>query len=152
MKSDFLRKSIITVSILAAAGYASHALAHTAGAVLDPAGTNASATDLAQVICFDDGNGPPHHLMTQIQDLSPPVPGLLLSTQIFKDTQMTNVTDTVSGDANASTPAILNGGQGAYIISVSKTNSGPRNFSITYHCQTANEVHTGTDITVLQVQ
>ncbi len=152
MKMTSLKSSIITAWILAAAGYAGHALAHSAGAVLDPAGNNASATDLAEVICFDDGNGPPHHLYTQIQDLSPPVPGLLLSTQIFKDNQMTNVTDTVSGDANYSSPATLNGGGGTYYISVSKTNVGARAFNITYHCQTANDVHTGTDISVQQVQ
>ncbi len=148
MKSAFLSIGIITASILGAG----QALAHSAGAVLDPAGNNASATDLAEVTCYDDGNGPPHHLYTQIQDLSPPVPGLLLSTQIFKGNQMTNATDTVSGDPNPSSPATINGGAGTYYISVSKTNVGARSFNITYHCQTVNDVHTGTDIQVDQAQ
>ena len=149
MKSAFLKKIIMAASIMVAAG---DAFAHSAGATIDAAGNNASATDLASVICYDDGNGAPHHLYTQIQDTSSPVSGLLVSTQIYKDNQMTNTTDTVSGDANYSIPAILNGGQGEYILSVSKTAVGARNFNITYHCQTAADVHTGTDITVFQVQ
>jgi len=65
---------------------------------------------------------------------------------------MTNVTDTVSGDANSSPAAMIGGGDGVYYLSVSKTASGARNFTVTYHCQTAADVHTGTDITVFQVQ
>lgn len=144
----------MAASLLAALGQVGHALAHSAGAVLDPGGNNASATDLAEVICYDDTNGeaPPDRLYVQIQDTSPPVSGLLLSAQIFKDGQMTNTTDTVSGDANYSAPASLKGGEGAYIISVSKTSAGARGFNITYHCLTAKDVHTGTDISVFQVQ
>jgi len=157
MKTAFLQKTLITAALLAAAGHAGHAFAHSAEAVLDPAGSNASATDLAQVVCYDDGNGPPHHLYTQIQDLSAPVPGLRISTQIFTDKSMTNTTDTVSADALPSYPATLvgsdiGGGVQLYYISVSKTAPGARNFSITYHCQTANDTHTGTDISVYQVQ
>jgi len=144
MKSTFLKKTFIAASILATAGYASHALAHTAGATIDSAGNNASATDLAQVICFDDSNGSPDHILVEIQDLSPSVSGLLLSAQIFKDGHMTNTTDTVSGDASYSNSAILKGGEGEYIISVSKTKYGARDFNIRYHCETANGVHTGT--------
>ncbi len=149
MKIASLKKIIMAASIMIAASDAS---AHSAGATIDVAGSNASATDLASVICYDDGNGAPHHLYTQIQDTSSPVSGLLVSTQIYKDSQMTNTTDTVSGDANYSNQATLNGGGGEYIISVSKTASGARNFNITYHCQTSADVHTGTDITVFQVQ
>jgi hypothetical protein len=157
MKNNCLQKIWLVASFLAAAGNTGAALAHSAEALIDGAGNNASATDLAQVICYDDGNGAPHHLYTQIQDLSGPVPGLLVSTQIFTDKQMTSTTDPVSGDAYASNPAILvgsdsGGGVQVYYISVSKTAAGPRTFSITYHCQTANDTHTGTDISVLQVQ
>jgi len=142
----------MAASIMVAAGYAGGALAHSAGATIDSDGNNASATDLAQVICYDDGDGPADHLYVTIQDNSPPVSGLLLSAQIFKDGQMTNVTDTVSGDANSSPPARISGGDGVYYLSVSKTATGARNFTVTYHCQTAADVHTGTDITVLQGQ
>lgn len=152
MKSAFLKETLIAASLLAALGQAGQALAHSAGAVIDAGGTNASATDLAEVICYDDGNGTPDRLYVQVQDTSAPVSGLLLSAQIFKDGQMTNTTDTVSGDANYSAPASLKGGEGAYEISVSKTAVGARSFNITYHCLTAKDVHTGTDITLFQAQ
>ena len=152
MKSASLKKIIMAASIMVAAGYAGGASAHSAGATIDSAGNNASATDLAQVICYDDGDGPTDHLFVQIQDASSPVSGLLVSAQIYKDNKMTNTTDTVSGDANASPGTTLIGGNGVYYLSVSKTAIGARNFTVTYHCQTAAEVHTGTDITVFQVQ
>ncbi len=149
MKCAFFEKTFVTALVLAAAGYASHALAHTAIGTLDPAGNNPNDTALAQVTCYDDGDGPPDHLYVQVQDMSPPVPGLLVSAQAFKDSPtptMGNTTDPVSGDANASA-AITNvgTGNGLYWLSVSKTHvAGPRNFTVTYHCQTASDVHTGT--------
>jgi len=153
MKNAFLQQTLFAVALLATAG---HAHAHSASGTIDGVGDNASATDLAQVICYDDGNGPPHHLYTQIQDFSAPVPGLLLSTQIFTDSKITNTTDTGPGDTLASYPAILVGPAGqdyqTYYISVSKTSAGARSFEITYHCQTANDTHTGTQITVYQIQ
>ena len=152
MKSASLKKIIMAALIMVAAGYAGGASAHSAGATIDSAGNNASATDLAQVICYNDGDGPTDHLYVTIQDNSTPVSGLLLSAQVYKDGHMTNVTDTVSGDANPSPAAMISGGDGVYYLSVSKTAIGARNFTVTYHCQTAAEVHTGTDITVFQVQ
>ena len=152
MRSKLLKKTLVTSLILAAIAYANYAAAHSAGATIDAAGNNASATDLAQVICYDDGDGPTDHLYVTIQDNSPPVSGLLLSAQVYKDGHMTNVTDTVSGDANSSPSAKISGGDGVYYLSVSKTATGARDFTVTYHCQTAADVHTGTDITVLQVQ
>ena len=152
MRSKLLKKTLVTSLILAAIAYANYAAAHSAGATIDAAGNNASAADLAQVICYDDGDGPTDHLFVQIQDASSPVSGLLVSAQIYKDNKMTNTTETVSGDANASPGTTLNGGNGVYYLSVSKTATGARDFTVTYHCQTAADVHTGTDITVLQVQ
>jgi hypothetical protein len=156
MKNRFLQTSFIAASLLIA-GYAGQSLAHSTDGVLDPNGNNASATNFWQLICYDDGNGAPHHLYTQIQDNSPPVPGLLLSTQIFTANAMANTTDTVSADGQGSNPASLYGGAptgGAqiYYISVSKTKAGSRSFSLIYHCQTANDTHTGTDITAYQAQ
>lgn len=148
MQNKFFQ-TLMAATLATAAG---QALAHSAGAVLDAAGNNASATDMAQVICYDDGNGTPHHLYTQIQDLSPPVPGLYLSTQIYTDTQMANATDPVSGDTSPSPVAAVAGGEGPYYVVISKTAAGARTFDFTYHCQTANDTHTGTDISVLQVQ
>ncbi|MFZ4700329.1 MAG: hypothetical protein ACOYMG_09775, partial [Candidatus Methylumidiphilus sp.] len=146
------KKSIITAAVLVAAAYAGQSLAHSAGATIDAAGNNASATDLAEVFCYNDGSGEPDQLFVQIRDNSSPVAGLLLSAQIYKDNQMTNTTDTVSGDSGYSNSAVVKGGFGGYNISVSKTKAGARDFDITYHCLTSGDVHTGTDITVFQAQ
>jgi hypothetical protein len=151
MKYAF-KKTFITASILVAVGYVGTALAHSGGATVDPGSNNASATDLAAVTCFDDGNGPPHYLFGQIKDLSQPVAGLLLSFQIYKGNQMTTITDTISGDANYSQGIKLNGGPGVYYISASKTRAGIRVFEVTWHCQTSSDIHTGTDLVVLQIQ
>jgi hypothetical protein len=152
MNQSFFFNLLRATTLLVIGGFTNQVLAHSAGATIDPTATNASATDLAQVICYDDGNGAPHHLLTEIQDLSPPVPGLFVSVQIMKDDKMTNGTDSVSGDASTSPATILVGGAGGYFISVSKTGAGAREFNITYHCQTEQDVHTGTDISVFQVQ
>jgi len=151
MKIVSLKKAFITASILAAVGYAGSALAHSGGAVLDPGSNNASATDLAAITCFDDGSGPADHLIGQIKDMSASG-GPLLSFHIYKGNQMTTSTDTVSGDANFSPLVSLRGGPGTYFISATKTGPGARLFEASWHCETAGNVHTGTDITVLQVQ
>jgi hypothetical protein len=152
MKIASLKKAFITASILVATGNAGIAMAHSGGGTLDPAGNNPSATDLAAVTCFDDGNGAPAYLLGQIKDMSPPVPGLLLSFHIYKGNQMTTSTDTVSGDANYSQEVRLNGGPGVYYISATKTSAGARIFDVIWHCETGNDIHTGTDISVLQFQ
>ncbi|MDD5320862.1 MAG: hypothetical protein PHD43_09675 [Methylococcales bacterium] len=152
MKIASLKKTFITVLILAAVEYSGAALAHSGGGPIDSGSNNASATDLAAVTCFDDGNGAPAKLFGQIKDMSPPVPGLLLSFHIFKGQQMTTSTDTVSGDASYSPGVSLNGGPGVYYISATKTAAGVRLFDVNWHCMTSGDIHTGTNITVLQVQ
>ncbi len=152
MKILALKKAIVTASVLFAIGYAAITSAHTAGGAIDAAGTNASATDLATVSCYDDGDGATAYLFVQIEDQSAQVPGLLVSIQAYKGTQMTNSSDPVSGDGLAGPGAQLWAGDGTYYISVSKTAAGARLFTITYHCMTSNNIHTGTDIGVLQAQ
>lgn len=119
---------------------------------LDANGNNPSATDFGYVYCSDDGGEPTDHLLVRVEDASPPVPGLLLSIQISKDNKMTNITDIISGDGQASSGAMLKGGNGLYNISVNKTAAGVRNFNITYHCEASSGAHTVTDIGVYQVQ
>ena len=152
MKNASLKKAFITASILIAVGHAGAALAHNGGGIIDAAGNNASATDLAAVTCFNDGNGEPHHLYSRIKDFSNPVPGLLLSLHIYKGRQMTTSTDSVSGDAFYSPGVSLNGGKGVYYISATKTRAGLRRFDVEYHCVTSGGAHTGTDIVVYQIQ
>lgn len=152
MKNASLKKAFITASILAAVGYNGAALAHSGGGPIDSASNNASATDLAAVTCYDDGNGAPARLYGQIKDMSPPVAGLLLNFHIYKGQQMITSTDTVSGDANYSQEVRLNGGPGVYYISATKTKAGVRLFDVIWHCETIGGIHTGTDIVVYQIQ
>ena len=65
---------------------------------------------------------------------------------------MTSTTDTVSGDANYSEGIQLNGGDGVYYISATKTAAGARIFDVIWHCMDINNGHTDTDIAVLQFQ
>ena len=116
------------------------------GAVLDPAGNNASATDLASINC-PSGT---HHFSAAVQDNSIPVSGLLVSVHIYKDTQMT--TATAPTDGNWSDIATVNGGAGTYYLSVRKTNAGARSFTVGWDCQTSDNNSTGIDLNVLQVQ
>jgi hypothetical protein len=135
-----------------AAGYPSAGLTHSAGATLDANGTTLSATGLAAIACFDDGSGEPHQLFAQIRDLSEPVDGLLLNVQLLKGNKATNSTDPISGDGEYSPGVVLEGGPGIYYIMVNKTGPGPRAFDVVWHCETADNFHTGTSITVLQFQ
>ena len=152
MELFFFKRVIVALSILLAVGHANVTLAHSAGGAIDAAGTNANATDLAAVTCYDDGDGPAAYLFVQIQDQSAPLQGLLMSIHIQKGLQMTTSTDAVSGDATASPGATLNGGNGIYYISATKTAAGTRIFTVTYHCMTSGNAHTGTDITLYQAQ
>lgn len=148
-----IKQLLGTAILISAAGYGSVALSHTAGGPLDFSGVGASATDLVSVDCFNDSNGEADHLVAQVEDLSPPVPGLMVSLQITKDNKMINTTDTISSDGSASPAVNLHGGNGSYRISVNKTGPGVRNINVTYHCETSSNVHTGTsDLTAYQLQ
>ncbi len=154
MKDSFLRKLLATSLLITSLTYGNSAVAHSVGNLIDATGINASATDVYQISCFDDGGGPTAYLFIQIQDGSIPVPGLLVSAQAYFDQTkiMTNTSDPISGDANASPGVQLSGGNGNYILSVSKTAVGARQYNITVHCWSVNGGHTGTDVNTLQLQ
>lgn len=128
------------------------AFGHSARSTLDSAGNRATFTGLARVTCFDDGGGTPALLMARIRDTSPPVAGLLVNLQLVKGTAALSITDTSSGDAGYSDFIALPGGGGEYIMMVNKTAAGARNFDLEWHCMTAGNVHTGTDIALQQFQ
>jgi hypothetical protein len=144
MKIKRLSEVICSVALLATVP-CSIVFAHTAGG---PIGAAASATAVAAVICYDDSD----HLVVQIEDLSPPQPGMFMSLQVAKGINMTNVTDPVSGDGQASPAVALKGGNGEYRISANKTAEGGRQISVTYHCENSGNAHTGTEIELLQAQ
>lgn len=140
-------------ALLAAFGLLSQGVfAHTGIAVLDAEGNDPHATDMADVTCFDDGNGPTAALFARIRDRSEPVAGLLLNLQVIRGNSATNTTDTVSGDGEFSEAVLLPGGDGVFRLLVNKTGFGARSFEVEWHCFTGTNVHTGTEITVRQVQ
>jgi len=146
MKTPSIKKAFIGASILAASLYTSPTMAYGLGsAVLDSAGNNASATDLASVNCPDGTD----HFSAAVLDTSPQVAGLLVSVHIYKDTQMTTATST---NGNWSDIVSVYGGPGTYYLSVRKTDVGARNFTVGWDCRDSNNDSTGTDLQVLQIQ
>jgi hypothetical protein len=145
-----LKKYLAAAIIACTVGYAGISNAHTAGATLDFDGTVRNFTGMAFVTCNDDGNGPADNIIVRIRDNSPPVPGLLVNLQVYKGNKANSITDTISGDANFSPFITLHGGAGVYWLLVNKTDIGARTFEVEYHCNTADDVHTGTDIGVTQ--
>lgn len=141
-----------TALLLVSAAFSTVSFAHSAGAILGADGTNAHATALAAVSCFDDGNGAPAGLFVQVIDLSEPVDGLLVSIQLYKGLKATSTTDPVSGDADFSEGVQLDGGAGVYQLLVNKTAAGAKRFDVVWHCMTEDHIHTGTDIIVRQFQ
>jgi hypothetical protein len=150
--SNLPSKLLVTTAILITTGYAATISAHGGGATLDPAGNKATFTALARVTCFDDGNGPADHLVAKIRDNSPAIPGMFVSLQLLKGSKAISVTDTTPGDAQFSEQVSLQGGNGVYLMIANKTVAGARDFEVEWHCMTANEVHTGTDIVVDQFE
>ena len=149
-----LVKQCITVLALSGGmlGVIHTGLAHDAAATMDSVGNSATFTGYGFVTCFDDGNGVADKLVASVRDHSPLVAGLLVNLQILKGNRAASVSDPVSGDGNGSPSISVKGGNGVYLILVNKTAPGARDFSIEYHCTTANDVHTGTDIGVYQFE
>ncbi|PKM11788.1 MAG: hypothetical protein CVV13_07820 [Gammaproteobacteria bacterium HGW-Gammaproteobacteria-3] len=159
MKPTFLSKTLLLTGLIALA-LAGTAHAHTAIAPLGDIDDQGSNTAVADITCFNDGNGEPDHLLASIKDLSPPVPGLLINLQMLKGKTFapgqpiiaTSTTDPVSGDTEASDYILLHRGGGVYTIMLNKTGPGTREFELVWHCNAADGTHTGTDIVVTQYQ
>jgi len=143
MKNKALKILFVTVSCLGALGFSAMVSAHESGT--RSLGNAAGATDFYQVSCFDDGDGPADYLEVQLQDLAPkPTPDPMISIQVIKGLKAANTTDQVDGDAALSPLIQLHGGNGTYLVTVDKTKAGKENYQFTYHCMTADNVHTGT--------
>lgn len=145
-------RKLVLISVCAA--WAGMGLTHDVTGIPLPfaGGDNSQATDMADVICGDDGHGPTGFLFVQVRDDSGPVPGLMVNAQVIKGNQAASVTDPISGDGQYSEPIVLAGGDGVYRMLVDKTGPGPRVFSLIWHCMTQDGQHTGTEIQVRQVQ
>lgn len=151
MPHQLFQRTVATIFAMITLGYVSVSVAHDAGATMDPDGTTASFTGYALVTCIDDV-GVTDRLVASIKDTSPPQDNLLVSLQIIKGSRAASTTDPVSGDGNFSPEARVQGGSGVYQILVNKTIAGARSFIVSYHCMTADNVHTATEITVRQFE
>ncbi len=128
------------------------ALAHTQNGAL---GSAAAATDYYQVICSDDGTGPPASLSVQILD-GAPAAAPLVSVQVRNGNELENTTDPVDGDTAASPVIHVNGAPtSVYEVLVDKSGPGAENYVLTFHCLTGPDgtgLHTGTDVITRQNQ
>ncbi len=128
------------------------AAAHTLSGSL---GSGAAATDYYQIVCSDDGAGPPESLTVQIQDAAPAA-APLVSVQVRAGLEISNTTDPIDGDLSPSVAIHVNGGpQAIYDVLVDKSAAGTESYVLTYHCLTGPDgtgLHTGTTLVVRQNQ
>ncbi len=144
MKNLAIKTTLLAASLL---GVASLASAHDQSGTL---GATKGAIDYYQIQCFDDGNGANDHLSLSVIDLAGPIANPVISVQVTKGILALNTTDVKDGDALYSPKVKLQGGNGAYFVMVDKTGKAADNYSLQYHCETATNAHTGSNITVLQ--
>ena len=148
-----IKQLLLTVCSITAFSYAAITGAHESPrVVLDPEGNNPGFLAYAEFTCFDDGNGVPDHLLISVKDFSPPQANLLLSAQIIGRFNAATTTDVTSGDSSSSPEVRIHEGVGPYQVLVTKSGPGAREFVLTYHCMTANNVHTGNGYVVRQFQ
>ncbi|HUK63764.1 MAG TPA: hypothetical protein VLV15_10525 [Dongiaceae bacterium] len=112
----------------------------------------ASYSDYYQITCFDNGAGAPASLAGQVREMAPAA-APLVSVQLQKGSgagaTATNATDAVDGDANASPLVWVNGGAGAYLAFVDKTDAGAETYQVSLTCTTGSDgtgAPTGTTI------
>lgn len=136
----------IPASLLAAAGFAPAAFAHTQNGSL---GAAAGAIDFYLITCATgDSVGARLEVSVINQSASSP----LLSIQMQKDDLAINSTDAAGGNAQYSPTVPLNGGDGVYFITVDKAGAGSLNYSLEYHCKTGGGLHTGDDTSLVPLQ
>lgn len=150
MKFLSLRNAIVTAFLALAAGHADFASAHSLSGAL---GSAPRATDLYQVTCFTEGDGPAtDRLRARVRD-NAPVKKPLVSVQIYKGSVATNTTDSKKDGDNKYSPwASNNGGSGVYYVMVDKSAKGAERYTLEYHCETNSGSHTGTATSTLQNQ
>lgn len=131
--------------------------AHTQPGTLGKSTSGTAATDVWTVNCNDDGSGAgvPSRITVHVKDnaskLAP-----IISTQVIKGGLATIPSiDAIDGDAKYSPAVSLAKGAGDYTILVNKSASivkGIENYSLEFHCESANGGHAGTDLSMSQNQ
>jgi hypothetical protein len=123
--------------------------AHETAGAIGRKSTKAGGIDKYNITCFDNNSGAPDHLFVQVFDTPRPRNPARISVQAF--VSATGAVSAISLAPNdkafPSNSIKLVGGAGLYEVDVTKSRSkkkGVEIYAITYHCQTANSVHTGT--------
>lgn len=111
------------------------------------------ATQSWLITCFDDGNGPAATLYFDVK-ASTPGRKFGVTATASKNGQEISTTDPKSGDKIKSPAVSFSGGDGEYIMTLSKaktrpslpdsTLKGTMVYGFTYHCESASGAHTGT--------
>ncbi|MDD5579829.1 MAG: hypothetical protein PHY16_11185 [Methylobacter sp.] len=153
MNNKAIKIGLLTGLLLVAAGHAGTVSAHDIAASLGIL-KGAGATDLYTVTCSTDpteqSQQPTDHLFVQIQDQN--AGGAILSVQVMKGAIAVNSTDNIGGDGIPAPAITLQGGEGDYLVLVDHTARFAETYFMSYHCQDANNQHTGTVLTTKQNQ
>ena len=155
MKNRQLRRYLIISALFVIAKVIlqpSHA--HDLEANLSEAGGE-SATDLYSIVCFNDPQSSQeitHHLSVTVRNNVKT--DSLLSVVVYKKTATAGIsksaTDPKGGDYETSPEILLAGGEGEYLAFVHHSANTPQGYLLKYHCQDAQNNHTGTTIQTLQ--
>lgn len=127
-----------------------HGNAALAGTMDQSMGNEAGAIDRYRVDCAAGVGNDTDRLVTRVRNATGGSP--LMSVQVYKGSKASNATDAVSGDAEESPAAFVNGGNGAYFVAVDKAGPGAAEYSLQFQCETGEAVATGTSIAILQDQ
>lgn len=175
MRKVTLKNKLVIASMMAALGFTTEAIAHNQAGAL---GEAADATDYYMVTCSTDAGGVTDKLQVSILDPTTTQGGGKESVVVKQGTVVTTASDPVRVhwvDANGNPISIgdiyhgvegahpipdteygpetyLLGGNGVYDVMVHKLKESPKNYVLQYHCLTANDLHTGTSIILLQDQ
>ena len=147
-------KSIaMALSFLLSVGQAGVVLGHTTGGFL---GKKKRARDVYSVTCSNEegGDTATFRLAARGRDEIPRRKPKV-SVTIEKGGTAVRVTDKKDGDRRFSPWAYVDGGNGVYQMSVTKSRKGRERFSVEFHCQgpsSSGFVHTGSSVVIIQNQ
>ena len=153
------KKTILTL-MLTSIAYASVSYAHDLNSSLGKKTTGKAATDVFWITCLNDGNGEPGYLYLRLKEKLPRDTKIkkypLLSIQAYKDTISSPLsTDPINADAGYAPALKVTGVAGIYQVYINKglsTLKAISTYYVQYHCKTATNQHTGTEIEMKQNQ
>ncbi|WP_394753535.1 hypothetical protein [Crenothrix sp.] len=138
MKKTVLHNMVTVTALLAAISYVGTASAHSANGALK---AGAGSVDVYQTTCSKGTGGATGKFLTKVKAATK---GVLVSIQASKGKLASHTTDALGGNAAYSPDAIIkSGGEGVYTILVDKSGTGPINYVLEAHCQTASGAHSG---------